>query len=77
VASDSGEIPHVVGEAGILLPEDDAARWTATLTRLAGDAGLRRDLADRGLRRARTEFGWTVVARRHLDFFDELTSHAR
>jgi hypothetical protein len=33
----------------------------------------RRDLADRGLRRARTEFAWPIVAKRHLEFFDELT----
>jgi glycosyltransferase involved in cell wall biosynthesis len=74
LASHSGEIPHVLGDAGILLPEDDAAGWAATLTRVLADAGLRRDLADRGLRRARTEFAWTVVARRHLEFFDELTA---
>jgi hypothetical protein len=34
----------------------------------------RRELAERGLRRARQEFAWPVVARRHLEFFDELTS---
>jgi hypothetical protein len=37
------------------------------------DAAARRELADRGLRRARTEFAWPIVARRHLGFFDELT----
>ena len=74
LASRSGEIPHVLGDAGILLPEDDAAGWATALTRVMADAGLRRDLADRGLRRARTEFAWTAVARRHLDFFEELTT---
>ncbi len=74
LASRSGEIPHVLGDAGILLPEDDAAGWAAALTRVLADAGLRRDLADRGLRRARTEFGWTAVARRHLEFFEALTT---
>jgi len=73
LASRSGEMPHVLGDAGLLLPEDDAAAWAATLTRVIADPGLRRDLADRGLRRARTEFAWPVVARRHLEFFDELT----
>ena len=73
LASRSGEIPHVLGDAGVLLPEDDVAGWAATLTRAIADAAMRRDLADRGLRRARTEFAWTVVARRHLEFFEELT----
>jgi glycosyltransferase involved in cell wall biosynthesis len=72
VASRSGEIPHVVGDAGILLPEDDAGAWANTLTRVIAEAGERRVLSDRGLRRARAEFAWPVVARRHLDFFDEL-----
>jgi glycosyltransferase involved in cell wall biosynthesis len=76
VASRSGEIPHVLGDAGLLLQEDDVPSWATTLTRVLGDAGLRRDLADRGLRRARTEFGWAVVARRHLEFFEELTTRS-
>ena len=70
-ASRSGEIPHVVHDAAILLPEQNAAEWTAALDRLIGDPGLRREMADRGLRRARTEFAWGVVARRHLAFFEE------
>lgn len=73
VASHSGEIPHVVGDAGVLLPEDDADAWAVTLARLIRDEPARRELADRGLRRARSEFAWPVVAKRHLDFFDELT----
>src|SRR5262249_39606672 len=31
VASSSGEIPHVVGDAGIVVPEGDTARWAAEL----------------------------------------------
>lgn len=73
LASDSGEIPHVIGDAGILLPERDASGWAAALGRVLPDAALRRDLANRGLRRARTEFAWSVVARRHLEFFEELS----
>jgi glycosyltransferase involved in cell wall biosynthesis len=74
MASRSGEMPHVVGDAGILLPEADAGAWAAALGRLLADKEARRDLADRGLRRARLEFAWPVVARRHLDFFDELAA---
>lgn len=74
VASRSGEIPHVVGDAGVLLPEDDSNAWGAELTRLLQDPASRRDLADRGLRRARTDFAWPVIARRHLDFFEELAA---
>ena len=71
-ASRSGEIPHVVGDAGLILPEDDREAWTAGLERLLSDGAERGRLAGRGLARARAEFAWPVVARRHLDFFDEL-----
>jgi glycosyltransferase involved in cell wall biosynthesis len=74
LASRSGEIPHVVGDAGVLLDEDDVDAWTAALRDLLSDPGRRRDLADRGLRKARLEFAWPVVARRHLEFFDELVA---
>jgi glycosyltransferase involved in cell wall biosynthesis len=76
LASRSGEIPHVMADAGVLLPETDAARWAATLRRVLANPEERRDLSDRGLRRARTAFSWRAVARRHLDFFDELAARA-
>ena len=74
VAARSGEIPHVVGDAGVLLPEHDVDAWTSTLSMLLRESTARRDLADRGLRRARSEFSWRIVAQRHLTFFDELTA---
>jgi glycosyltransferase involved in cell wall biosynthesis len=72
IGSDSGEIPHVVADAGVVIPEDDREQWTETIDRLVGDAALRTDLARRGLERARTEFAWPIVARRHLGFFAEM-----
>jgi len=45
VGADSGEIPHVIGDAGLVFPEGDAAALRAALARLAGDAGLRASLA--------------------------------
>lgn len=74
LASDSGEIPHVVQDAGVLIAEDDSAKWTETIDRLAGDCAARAELSARGLRRARMEFAWPIVARRHLDFFNEVLS---
>jgi glycosyltransferase involved in cell wall biosynthesis len=72
VASSSGEIPRVVGDAGVLVPEDTPASWTNVIEGLLSD-GIRRDhYAARGIERARTMFDWQVVARAHLQFFDEL-----
>ena len=72
VGSDSGEIPHVVADAGIVLPEADPGAWAATLGELLESPAWRANLAAAGLARARSAFAWPVIARRHLDFFDEL-----
>ncbi len=76
IGSDSGEIPHVLGDAGILVSERDVPAWTAALDRLLANDTMRRDLGERGLRRARADFSWDVVARRHLTFFEELAARS-
>lgn len=64
VASDVGSLPEVVGDAGILVPAGDAEALAAALRRLAGDPGLRADLARRG--RLRSErFSWPAIAEAH------------
>jgi glycosyltransferase involved in cell wall biosynthesis len=73
VASDSGEIPHVVRDAGVVVDERDQARWLAALDALLNDPSRRADLARRGRERAETMYAWPVVARQHLAFFDALT----
>jgi glycosyltransferase involved in cell wall biosynthesis len=72
MGSDSGEVPHVIGDAGVVVGEADVAGWQAGLARLLDDAALRREYAERGRARAHANYSWSVVARRHLQFFDEL-----
>lgn len=48
IGSACGEIPHVVGDAGLIFPEDDAAALGAAIQRLIDDIDLRRDLINRG-----------------------------
>lgn len=72
VASRSGEIPHVVGDAGLIVEEADVPSWSSSIARLLADAALRRDLSARGLARAHEQYAWPVVARAHLAFFEEL-----
>jgi glycosyltransferase involved in cell wall biosynthesis len=72
IGSGSGEIPHVVGDAGVVAAEGDADAWRTALDRLIADEAWRRELSARGLERARTEFALPVVARRHLAFFEDI-----
>jgi glycosyltransferase involved in cell wall biosynthesis len=75
IASDSGEMPGVVSDAGLIVPERDTARWADEVDRVLRDDVLRRDLANRALQRARARFAWPVIARGHLDFFESLTGN--
>jgi glycosyltransferase involved in cell wall biosynthesis len=72
IASDSGEIPHVVADAGIIVPESDEDAWIQRVGEVLENPRLQRDLSQRGLERARTEYSWAVVAHQHLEFLDEL-----
>ena len=72
VASDSGEIPHVIGDNGLVVPERDQPAWTGALERVLGDAALRRDLSERGRQSAMASYAWPAVARKHSDFFQAI-----
>jgi glycosyltransferase involved in cell wall biosynthesis len=72
VASDSGEIPHVVGDAGVIVAERDLTAWRAALEALLLDPQTRNDLAVKGRTRARERYAWPLLARQHLEFFDEI-----
>jgi glycosyltransferase involved in cell wall biosynthesis len=74
IGSDSGEIPFVIGDAGLVAPERNPAAWTDALALLLGDAAARREWAARGRARAEREFAWPVVAQRHLAFFHQLVT---
>jgi glycosyltransferase involved in cell wall biosynthesis len=56
IGSSSGEIPNVIGDAGLVFNEGDAADLGAKLTRLHGDVGLRQLLRDRGLARVKERY---------------------
>ena len=48
IGSDSGEIRHVVGTAGLLFPEGNSAALSGQLARLRDDRAYRRELGVRG-----------------------------
>jgi len=72
VASDSGEIPFVVGDAARIVPEDDLDGWVKAIGESLADEPWRVACGGRGIARAAERFALPVVARAHLAFFDEL-----
>lgn len=72
IGSDSGEIPYVIGDAGVVVPEGDARAWSDAIGALLEAAERRAELAALGLARARAEYAWPVVARQYLSFFEGL-----
>ena len=74
VGSDSGEIPHVIGEAGLVFPEGDALALRAGLERLAADPALRRRLAEAGRARVLSRFTQAQVARQTYEVYQAMLS---
>lgn len=72
IGSDSGEIPHVVDSAGVVVGEKDEPAWTGALSEVLDSPARRAELRRRGLDRARMVYAWPVVARQHLEFFSDL-----
>lgn len=62
IGSASGEIPWVIGDAGILFPEGDAAALATALRGLLEDVELRRNLARRGRERVLQHFTQAHIA---------------
>ena len=62
VGSSSGAIPEVIGEAGLVFPEGNAAYLAVALQRLRADAALRASLVIKGREHACLRYGWDAIA---------------
>jgi glycosyltransferase involved in cell wall biosynthesis len=63
VASRTGALPEVTGDAAVLVAPGEDEELAAVLRRLHGSPAERAALADRALRRVRERFAWPAVAR--------------
>jgi glycosyltransferase involved in cell wall biosynthesis len=71
IASQSGALPELIGDAGLLVPPGDVGAWAAVLRRLAVEPAERRHLAACARARA-LDFSWPEVARRHVELYREM-----
>ena len=76
IGSDSGEIPNVIGDAGLVTPEGNAQALAAAIARLGSDPALRADLARRGRQRILDRFTQEQVARRTVALYHEVLNGA-
>lgn len=76
VGSDSGEIPHVIGDAGLLFAEDDAAALRAHLACLLESPETRDRYAAAGRRRVLERFTMREIAARTVAVYARLAGRA-
>ena len=69
VGSDCGEIPHVVGDAGLIFPEGDVGVLREQLQRLMHDPGLRTALARHGRERVLSRFTQAHIAAQTVEVY--------
>jgi len=72
VGSEAGEIPHVIGDAGPVFPENDALALHAALKRLLESPELRRQLGARGRARVLAQFTQQQVAQATVAVYREM-----
>ncbi len=72
IGSTCGEIPNVIGDAGLIFPEGDAAALRAALERLIASDELRTDLARRGRQRVLDRFTHERIAEETVAIYREI-----
>jgi glycosyltransferase involved in cell wall biosynthesis len=71
IAANTGAIPEITGDAALLFDPHDWEELSRAILSVACDGAVRRDLAERGLRRAQM-FNWDRAAQATLNVFKEL-----
>lgn len=72
IGSDSGEIPHVIGDAGLVFPEGNVEELKNALAQLMENPKLAEELAERGFDRAMSQYTNTVLAKKLLAFYKKI-----
>ena len=72
VGSDSGEIPHVIADAGMIVPEGDPDALAGALQTLLDDETCRQRLATAGRTRVLAHYTWERIARQYLAVYEQM-----
>lgn len=72
IGSDSGAIPEVIADSGLIFPEGNIEALRACLGAVIDDSTLRASLGERGRARVRSEYTNAIIARKTLDVYRSL-----
>ncbi|WP_392534667.1 hormogonium polysaccharide biosynthesis glycosyltransferase HpsO [Nostoc sp. C117] len=74
IGSDSGEIPHVIGEAGLVFPEGDTQALTNCLVQLMDKPDFAQTVGEIGYQKAMVKYTNKALAKQQLEFYQELVN---
>ncbi|MCJ8280501.1 MAG: glycosyltransferase family 4 protein, partial [Rivularia sp. ALOHA_DT_140] len=72
IGSDSGEIPHVIGDAGLVFPEGNFEELANCLEKLIDNPDFTENVAQMGYAKAMAQYTNIALAKQQLEFYQEL-----
>lgn len=76
IGSDSGAIPDVVGNGGLVFPEGNVEELARCIQLLAADPDLTERLGKAGREQALVKYAWETVAAQYLNIITEMVQNA-
>ncbi|YAF97699.1 MAG: hormogonium polysaccharide biosynthesis glycosyltransferase HpsO [Nodularia sp. CChRGM 3473] len=74
IGSNSGEIPHVIGDAGLVFPEGDVQALANCLSQLIEKPDFAQSLGEMGYQKAMTKYTNKALAKQQFAFYQELVN---
>lgn len=75
IGSSSGEIPNVIGDAGLIFKEGDGYDLYQKLKTLVINNNLRNELISKGKKMVENMYTWTAVAKQLKKYYSEIISN--
>ena len=72
IGSDSGEIPFVIADTGLIFPEKDGEALAKSIQTLLDNPSFALELGQRGYQRVMTNYTNKALAQKQLDFYQQL-----
>lgn len=74
IGSDSGEIPYVIGDAGLIFPEGNVEELANRLEQLIDNPDFTENIAQMGYAKAMAQYTNIALAKQQLEFYQQLVS---